>query len=249
MKIPAGRKFTRILGAEWVKLVTLPAVWLILAGTFVAQCVVTAAYTSVALQEGAGTYTILNAGLASLRYLQAGFMMLGITATASEYTGGQIRTTLTAIPWRGLQLSVKHLALAMIAVPAAFLMAGSGVMYSLTMLRDTSADIDPYLMAASLAGATGYLTLTALLGAAAGAILRNTAPALVILLGYYFIVSPLAGAYLPDYLPDAAGYHMYAPPSADPHNTLTRVQGTGISILWTILFLTAAIMLHRKREA
>ncbi|WP_238651937.1 ABC transporter permease [Paenibacillus piscarius] len=245
MNIQAGRKFTRILGAEWGKLVTLPAVWLILAGTFVAQWVLTAAYTSVALQEGA----ILSAGLASMRYLQAGFMMLGVTATASEYTGGQIRTTLTALPWRGLQLSVKHLALVMIAVPAAFLMAASGVLYASLMLRDTAVGLEPDLIAASLAGATGYLTFTALLGAAAGAIWRRTTPALVILLGYYFIVSPLAGAYLPDYLPDTAGYYMYAPPSADPHNALTRMQGTGISILWTLLFITAAILLYRKRDA
>lgn len=249
MNIPAGRKFTRILGAEWGKLVTLPAVWLILAGTFVAQCLVTAAYTSVALQSEPGTYTFLNTGLASMKYLQAGFMMLGITATASEYTGGQIRTTLTAFPWRGLQLSVKHLALVITAVPAAFLMAASGVLYASLMLKDSTVGPEPDLIAASLAGATGYLTLTALLGAAAGAILRRTAPALVILLGYYFIVSPLAGAYLPDYLPDVAGYSMYAPSSADSHNALTRMQGTGISILWTLLFITAAIVLYRKRDA
>ncbi|WP_340023616.1 ABC transporter permease [Paenibacillus sp. FSL K6-1096] len=249
MNIPAGRKFTRILGAELVKLVTLPAIWLILAGTFVAQCVVTAAYTSVALQSEPGTYTFLNTGLASMRYLQAGFMMLGITATASEYTGGQIRTTLTVLPWRGLQLSVKYLALVIIAVPAAFLMAASGVLYAGLMLRDTTVGLEPDQIAACLGGGTGYLTLTALLGAAAGAILRRTTPALVILLGYYFIVSPMAGAYLPDYLPDVAGYYMYAPPAAYPHNALSRLQGTGISILWIILFITAALVLYRKRDA
>lgn len=214
-------------------------------GTFILNLVLAAAFTSSGLQGAAGTQSILNIGLASMGYLQAGFIILGILATCSEYTGGQIRTTLTTIPWRGFQLSTKHFALAIITTPVAFLIAASGILYTFMMMRDT---------AETLVGATGYLTLTTLLSAAIGALLRRTTPALVVLLGYYFIVSPLTiqRGFLPgikNYFPDAAGYYMYMPASTDEINVLTPMQGTGILMLWTLIFIIVAIVFYRKRDA
>ncbi|WP_433620556.1 ABC transporter permease [Paenibacillus cellulositrophicus] len=252
MSFPSSKKITRILGAELDKLVTLPSIWLTLTGTFILNLLLAAAFTSVGLQGAAGTQSILNIGLASMRYLQAGFIILGILATCSEYTGGQIRTTLTTIPWRGVQLSTKHLALAIITIPAAFIIAASGVLYTFTMMRDTAVVIEIDTMIKTLLGATGYLACTTLLSAAIGALFRRTTPALVVLLGYYFVVSPLTRDFPPsirNYFPDTAGYYMYMPPSTDEINYLTPMQGAGISMLWTLIFITVAIVLFRKRDA
>ncbi|MED0673805.1 ABC transporter permease [Aneurinibacillus aneurinilyticus] len=249
MSVSSGRKITQILGAELDKLVTLPLIWLTLIGTFILNLVLAAAFTSVGLQGAAGTQSILNIGLASMGYLQAGFIILGILATCSEYTGGQIRTTLTTIPWRGFQLSMKHLALAIITIPVAFIIVASGVLYALIMMRDTAVGFEIDTMIKTLVGATGYLTLTTLLSAAIGALLRRTTPALVILLGYYFVVSPLTRDFQPKYFPDTAGSYMYMPPSSDEINVLTPMQGTGILMLWTLIFITAAIVFYRKRDA
>lgn len=111
MSVSSSRKITQILGAELDKLVTLPLIWLTLLVTFLLNLGLAAAFTSVGLQGAAGTQNILNTELASMGYLQAGFIILGILATCSEYTGGQIRTTLTTVPWRGFQLSTKYLGL------------------------------------------------------------------------------------------------------------------------------------------
>lgn len=249
MSVSSGRKITQILGAELDKLVTLPLIWLTLMGTFILNLVLAAAFTSVGLQGAAGTQSILNIGLASMGYLQAGFIILGILATCSEYTGGQIRTTLTTIPWRGFQLSAKHLALAIITIPVAFIIVASGVLYTFIMMRDTAVGFEIDTMIKTLVGATGYLTLTTLLSSAIGALLRRTTPALVILLGYYYIVSPLTRDFLPKYFPDTAGYYMYMPPSSDEINVLTPMQGTGILMLWTLIFIAAAIVFYRKRDA
>ncbi|ASA21676.1 ABC transporter permease [Paenibacillus donghaensis] len=252
MSVSSSRKITPILGAELDKLVTLPWIWITLMGTFMLNLVLAAAYTSVGLQGAAGTQNILNIGLASMGYLQAGFIILGILATCSEYTGGQIRTTLTVIPWRGFQLSAKHLAMAIITIPAAFIITASGVLYTFIMMKDTAVVIEIDAIIESLAGATGYLTLTTLLSAAIGGLLRRTTPALVILLGYYFIVSPLTRDFLPSiriYFPDTAGHYMYMPPSSDEINGLTPVQGTCILMLWTLIFITVAIVFYRKRDA
>ncbi|OXL83937.1 hypothetical protein BCV73_13190 [Paenibacillus sp. SSG-1] len=252
MSFPSSKKITRILGAELDKLVTLPSIWLTLTGTFILNLLLAATFTSVGLQGAAGTQSILNIGLASMRYLQAGFIILGILATCSEYTGGQIRTTLTTIPWRGVQLSTKHLALAIITIPAAFIMAASGVLYTFTMMRDTAVVIEIDTMIKTLLGATGYLTCTTLLSAAIGALFRRTTPALVVLLGYYFVVSPLTRDFphrIRKYFPDTAGYYMYMPPSSVKLNYLTPMQGAGISMLWTLILITVAIVLFRKRDA
>jgi len=252
MSAPSSKKLTLILSAELEKLVTLPWTWLTLVGTFILNLILAAAYTSVGLQGGAGTQSILNIGLASMGYLQAGFIIFGILAACSEYTGGQIRTTLTMIPWRGFQLSAKHLALAIITIPAAFIIAASGLLYTFMMMRDTAVGFELDTMIKTLVGATGYLTLTALLSAAIGGLLRRTTPALVVLVGYYFIVSPLSRDFLPgikNYFPDTAGYYMYMPPSSDEINVLTPMQGTGISMLWTLIFITVAIVFYCKRDA
>lgn len=249
MNVSSSRKITQILGAELHKLITLPLVWLTLLGTFILNLILAAAFTSADLQEAAGP---LNIGLASMIYLQAGFIILGILATCSEYTGGQIRTTLTTLPWRGYQLSTKHLALAIITIPAAFIIAASGVVLCTFMMRDTEEVIEIGTMIKTLVGATGYLTLTTLLSAAIGALLRRTTSTLVVMLGYYFIVSPLMREYLPrikNYFPDMAGSYMYQPSSTAEINVLTPMQGTGILLLWTLIFVTVAIVYYRKRDA
>ncbi|WP_239715797.1 ABC transporter permease [Paenibacillus sp. 19GGS1-52] len=237
MSVSSSRKITRILGAELDKLVTLPLTWLTLTGTFVINLVLAAAFTSVTLQGAAGAQSILNIGLASMGYLQAGFIILGISATCSEYTGGQIQTTLTTIPWRGLQLFTKHLALAIITIPVAFIIAASGVLYPFIMLRDTAVVDELDIMIETLVGATGYLTLTTLLSAAIGALLRRTTPALVVLLGYYFIVSSLSRDFLhsiKNYFPDTAGYYMYMLPSSDEINVLTPMQACFSGTAWLL---------------
>lgn len=185
-------------------------------------------------------------------YLQAGFIIVGILATCSEYTGGQIRTTLTTIPWRGFQLSTKYLALKVTTIPAAFIIVASGVLYSFIMMRDPALAIEMDAIIKTLVGATGYLTLTTLLSAAIGALIRRTISALVVLLGYYFIVSPLLRDFLPSikiFFPDVAGSYMYMPPSSGELNTLTPMQGTGILTFWALILITAAIVVYRKRDA
>ncbi|MEQ7049880.1 hypothetical protein ABN764_04385 [Paenibacillaceae sp. P-4] len=125
----------------------------------------------------------------------------------------------------------------------------SGVLYTFILMRDAAVGFEIDTLIKTLVGATGYLTLTTLLSAAVGALLRRTTPALVILLGYYFIASPLSRDFLPNYFPDTAGYYMYMPASTDEINIFTPMQGTGILMLWTLVFITVAIIFYRKRDA
>lgn len=254
MNISSSRKIPRILFSELDKLVTLPWIWITLISTFIANLFFVAAFTSASasLYGAVGTQNTLDIGLASMVYLQASFIILGTLATCSEYTGGQIRTTLITVPWRGLQLSMKHVALAVVTIPAACIIVLSGVLYPLFIMKNTSSGLELDIIIKSLVGATGYLTLTTLLSAAVGAIVKKTTPALVVLLTYYFILSPLLSNFLPrfrDYFPDTAGLYMYIPPSSDVINHFTPLQGAGIYTLWTLIIITLAILLYLKRDA
>ncbi|MFF5229818.1 hypothetical protein [Dactylosporangium sp. NPDC000521] len=100
-----------------------------------------------------------------VRYVQAGFLVLGVLATASEHQGGdQIRATLLAMPRRLPLYTAKVVALTAVTLPVATLVA----LHS-----------------------AAHLTLTTLLAAAAGTIVRRAEAAVVLLLVVYY-VGPLA---------------------------------------------------------
>ncbi|MBG0562654.1 hypothetical protein [Actinoplanes aureus] len=121
-----------------------------------------------------------------LLHTQAGLLVFGVLATAHEYQGGgQIRTTLLATPRRLALAAAKTVALTLVALPV----AGA---------------------AAVLAGevpATPRVTLSMLVAAGVGGIVRQAVAAVGIVLTAYLIVVPLLAARVPAsarWLPDTA---------------------------------------------
>ena len=135
--------------AELLKLMSLPAVHLTAVGTLV---------------------------LALAGYAQAGFVVLGVVAATSEY-GGQIGTTLVALPKR----VPLHLVKLVVLGSAAVALAVPAVVVATIGLRDNGFSV----------GECAYLALTAVLSAAVASVVRRGVPALAGLLGYFFIAGPL----------------------------------------------------------
>ena len=139
-----------------------------------------------ALLTLAATALLRYASGSAVGYAQAGFLILGVLAVASEHqAGGQIRTTLLAMPRRLRLYAGKTVALAAATLPVA-LAAAAG---------------DP--------AATAYLVSTTLLAFAAATLVRQAVPAVLVVLGLYFTASPLLRgrwAGLGAYLPDTAGW-------------------------------------------
>ncbi|MFI0418868.1 hypothetical protein [Spongiactinospora sp. 9N601] len=231
----------RALAAELSKLLSLPATWLTIAGTLAANLVLAVAFAQAALRGTAATRDVVDVGLASIGYAQAGFVVLGVLAACSEYVGGQVRTTLAAMPHRARQLAAKHLATAIVTLPAAALTAVSGVALTALVLGDTPATFGPIL------GVTGYLLLTTLIGVAAGALARRTLVAVAVLLGYFFVAGPLLrdNLDLAKYLPDTAGAAMWFP----ARGALTPAQGALVLTAWTAALIAVALAGHHRRDA
>ncbi|MFI9570159.1 hypothetical protein ACIG5D_01850 [Microbispora rosea] len=242
-----GREAAQALAAEMSKLVSLPATWLTLGGTLVVNLILAVAFTVAGLQGSTGTKSATDIGLASISYAQAGFVILGVLTACSEYIGGQIRTTLTAMPRRALQFTAKHLALAIVVFPAAAITAASGVVLTAGVLGDTAAPSTSGRVVGALSGVSAYLVLTALISAAVGALVRRTLAAVVVLLGYFFIVGPLLRDHTPaaKYLPDTAGFAMWFP-VVDDASAVTPAQGALLLTAWTVALIVFVVIGYRR---
>ncbi|WP_062430773.1 hypothetical protein [Herbidospora daliensis] len=165
-----------MIRAELSKLVSLPATWTTLGWTLAVNVLLT---------------FVIAVGDAPVAYSRAGFVVLGVLATCSEYTGGQIRTTLTAMPRRVPQLVAQHTALAALTLPAALVVALSGPLITLAVAGTP-------VSAWGVAETTAYLTLLTLVSAAVGVLLRHTLAGVGLLLGCLFVAAPFVHEYLPD---------------------------------------------------
>lgn len=249
MKTLKKYKFLRALCAEYSKLWTLPAIWWTIFGTFMVNIILVLAFASGAAQGKTGTQNILDIGLASISYTQAGFIILGILAVCSEYSGGQIRMTLTTIPWRRLQLTTKILAFESLLIPTAFITSGVGVLITNLFYNDVVATVSMIHLVKTLLSVTAYLALTALLSAGISILVRRTTPSLIGILVYYFIFGPILREHLEiaKYFPDTAGIVMWFP---QPENTnvLTPLLGTLFLIIWVTVVLMVSFIVYQHRD-
>ncbi|GAB1819523.1 hypothetical protein [Herbidospora sp. RD11066] len=156
-----------MIRAELSKLVSLPATWWTLGVTLLVNVLLT---------------FVIAVGDTPVAYSRAGFVVFGVLAACSEYTGGQIRTTLTVMPRRIHQLTAKYAALALVSIPAALVVALSGELIVTAVLGTWTMPWE----------VTPYLTLLTLISAAVGALTRNTLAAVTLLLGCLFAAAPLA---------------------------------------------------------
>ncbi|BEL08201.1 hypothetical protein Q0Z83_063920 [Actinoplanes sichuanensis] len=147
--------------AEVIKLVTLPSVRLTVALTW-------AVTVLLRLVDPPGGV---------VRYSQVGVLVLGVLAAGHEYqSGGQVRSTLLAVPRRPLLIAAKCFALVVTAGPPVFVAA----------------------LLAGAPGATGGLLVDLLLAAGVATIVRHPVGATAALLTAYQMVVPLIRANLPE---------------------------------------------------
>lgn len=114
---------------------------------------------------------------------------LGVIAMTTEYTTGAIRSSLTAVPQRGLLFSAKAAALILwVAAVAALLVVGSHLLTSLLAEPLGVLDLFDAEIAGMYAKSWTVMLLTALLGFGLGAILRSSAGGIVVLAVFMFVL-------------------------------------------------------------
>lgn len=240
-----GAAFADAVRAEGAKLWSLPATWLILAGTFALTIVLSIAFTGNADLTASGV-SVLDYGVVALGWTQVGFFLLGVTAATSEYIGGQIRTTLIAVPDRIGQRVAASLSLTPVVFLAGIITVVAGIGTVLITSRTPVSELDIALAIRITLSAAGYLTLMAILSAAIGVLIRKAIPAASILLIYFLILSPLLQGQRWYFLPDTAAYTLWY--ATVPDEAPPALLGWVVVVAWTIALLIPSLIAAKRRD-
>jgi ABC-2 type transport system permease protein len=185
--------------------------------------------------------------------------VLGVLIITTEYSSGMIRTTLTAVPQRGLVLAVKAVIFACVTLVVSVLttfvtfFASQAILNRGTVKYGVSLS-SPHALRIVI-GAALYLTVCALLGVALGALLRSTAAAITALAGLLFIL-PILMNFLPvswhrdaiaQWLPSNAGMQIIE--KATQPLQFSPWVGLAVFAGWVVLAFAAALVLLRRRDA
>lgn len=231
--------------AEGAKLWSLHAIWLVLAGTLAVTVVLSISFASNA-RVGPGSVNILDYGVVAIGWTQVGFFLVGVIAASSEYIGGQIRTTLVAVPDRVAQRLAATAALAPLVFVAATVTVIVSIATVLLISHTPLADIDLALAMRLTLSAAAYLALMAVLSSALGFLIRKAIPAAAILLVYLLILSPLLQGQELYFLPDMASYTLwYATTAESAPPTLVAWL---VIIGWTLAFLITSLIVAKRRD-
>ncbi|MFI6856697.1 ABC transporter permease [Streptomyces sp. NPDC050416] len=245
----------RVLRSEWHKLRTLRSTWITLVATSLLTVAMGMGLAAAYDGTGEGAMDTVLFILLGTQFATINLGVLGILATAGEYSTGQIRATMTAVPRRLPVLWSKAAVLAAIAFPFALLtnLVTFPLAQSFLTGTDQAASLgDPGVLRA-LAGNAAGLTLLAVLALGIGALLRSVPMAIGAFTGLIMIV-PEVLAMLPyEIVDDAVRY--FPGKALETLTTAQPLPGTAspgaallAMILWTTVTLMLAAAVLRRRD-
>ncbi|MFG1603279.1 ABC transporter permease [Actinoplanes sp. NPDC049265] len=206
---------TGVLRSEWIKFWSLRSSWAGLAAAVVVF-VGTGLLASALLVDV--TYDVIVLSLSGSALAQLVVGTLGVLVMTGEYSSGNIRSTLIAVPRRLPVLVAKVVVFGVVSF--ALMLAAAAVVFTAgqAIIGDAGASFaDPGAVRAVF-GTAAYLTGAGLLGLLLGAALRSTAAALSTYAGVMFLLGMVSSLVLSQdfrddvgkFLPSAAGEAMTA---------------------------------------
>jgi ABC-2 type transport system permease protein len=254
------------LRAEWTKLRTVAGTgWLLLAAAVLTAGLSAAAVAATRCPAGGCGIDAAKLSLTGVLLGQAVVAVLAVLTVSTEYSTGMIRTTLTAMPRRTTVLAAK----AIVLTAAVLVTAPLGVLGSVLAGRlilpghgFTAAEGYPPLSLSdgpTLRAAVGsvlYLALIALLSVGIATLARDSAGAIGIVLGLFYLVpivlqvvtDPTVKRHLQQIAPSNAGLTIQA--TVDLHSLpLSPWAGLGVLAAWAAGALLAGGALLHIRDA
>lgn len=257
--------FGALLQAEWTKLRSLRSTWIVVS-------------LAIGLSIGFSAVIALISGLTHDSWneeVRAAFdpvlttnsgslfgcillIVLGVTAVTTEYSSGMIRTTFIGSPRRLQVLAAKTtvvgllgLAITAISIPGMFLVSQPIFRhYGLDTASITDSATYRILITITLTQVLNY----ALIPFAIGWLLRGTASAITVAIGFLWLpwmLGPILPTWVKEnvlrYLPDVAANSLSGITKADTAQYLSQTPAVFVIAAWiTGLLLTAAIVLNRR---
>jgi ABC-type transport system involved in multi-copper enzyme maturation permease subunit len=205
--------------------------------------------------SGFDLYNLPNAGL------QIGILVLGSLAVlfiSSEYATGMIRSTMNAVPRRTPAFVAKAIILAAISYVITTIAAVATFLIAMPVFQGLGFDLDWSTDGVLYSVFTGglYVAGVALIGLSLGALLRNSAGGITVLVGLFFVLSIAASfltlipgdfwKYVPQYIPSDAGGRFLSIGHTD--GVIDPWQGGLVFLGYVLLFLVPAMIVLKKRD-
>ncbi len=266
--------FGGILNSEWIKLRSLRSpFWSY--GVVVFMTVALGLLLAATLgsdgapndHSGAQQFA-LQAPTLSIAFSQLVACVLGCLVITGEYGTGMIRSTLTAVPARLPALYGKAIVFAVVTFVVSFVTFALTALITAPLLSASTgvtvdfSDADYWLV---LVGGAGYLALIGVFALAVGAIIRNSAGAIAIVLGLILVVPTVLSLLaaltqqpwpldVSAFLPNNAGALIFRYPTAAAAGggssiALETWQGLLVLLAWVAGTLAVASVLLKKRDA
>ncbi|WP_329572476.1 ABC transporter permease [Streptomyces sp. NBC_01361] len=244
----------RVLRSEWHKFWTLRSTWITLA-------VASALVLAVGVTMGS-TYDGDDSEIDTVVFVLLGTQLsqicvavLGILVTASEYSTGMIRASLTAVPRRLPVLWSKAGVFAAVAFALSFVTNVVTFLVAQIWLSDgdkATSLTDPGVLGA-LAGNAAGITLMSLIALGLGGLLRSVPAAIGAFVGGVMILPEILGMLPYDAVDRAINY--FPTQSAESLGSATRLadavspaMGLLSLTLWAAAVLTTAALFLRRRD-
>jgi len=262
----AGPGLRDVLHAEWTKLRSAPgALWLLLAAIGLTVALSAAAAAAARCPAAGCGQDPARISLTGVYLGQAVVAVVAVLVVSGEYSTGMIRTTLAAMPRRLTVLGAKAVVVTGLVLPAGTiavlgsLLAGRLILpgHGFTAVHGFGAlslGDGPVLRAT--VGSVLYLALIALLSLGIATVVRDSAPAIGLVLGLLYLF-PIVAALVTDKnvqrhllqaAPMTAGLDIQA--TTGLHNLpLSPWAGLGVLAAWTAGALLAGGLLLRLRDA
>jgi ABC-2 type transport system permease protein len=185
---------------------------------------------------------------------QLAMIVFGVLVVSNEYSTGMIRTSLAAVPQRGVFYGSK---LAVATAPAfvvALVTAFASFFLGQAMLGPHRASLGDDGVLRAVVGGALYMTLIAVFSMGVAAMLRSPMLALGVLMPLFFLLSPILGTVeatkkVGQYLPDQAGARVMQVVTIDDDVPYGPWGGLGIMALWCLVVVAGGYLLLRRRDA
>jgi ABC-2 type transport system permease protein len=262
---PRGRaRFRGMIRSEFTKIRSIRSTyWTLLA--LVVITIAIGALASFAAAHGvdaSGRYfDPTNRSLDGLYFSQLVIAALGALTITSEYSTGMIRTSLTAMPRRGVVFAAKAVVFGAVAFGTGLVTSFGAFFLGQALMsgRHINATLGQPNVLRAVIGAALYLTVCGLLAFGLGMILRHTAGAITASIALLFVL-PLLVILLPQswqndvnkWVPTYAGGEIFAskPDPTDPaiSHLFSAWTGFGVFAAYAAIALIGGMVAFRLRD-
>ncbi|MDT3398376.1 ABC transporter permease [Streptomyces sp. B1866] len=185
---------------------------------------------------------------------QLAMIVFGVLVVSTEYSTGMIRTSLAAVPRRGVFLFSKITVATLLVFVVGMATSFAAFFAGQAMLGDHRARFGDPGVARAVVGGGLYMTLITVFSMGVAVMLRGPMLSLGILMPFFFLVSNILGNVsatrkVGDYLPDQAGQRIMQVIPTEDDAPYGPWGGLGIMALWVLAALAAGYATLRRRDA